>query len=269
MLCSRGRDSVIGCTVIQIRHSLGGPSQAAGAPATICADPSADPPLGLEPRTDEWPRETLLAFEREMLGLYVSAHPLDHARETLEQQRTHPIAEVLADPEAVNRQQVTLTGLITKVEPRVSRRSGKPWAVVTVEDLDASVEILIFAGLYRLARPLLEQDTTVRIVGRVSLRDESVSVIGEEMTDLPIPPPGTRPEPVLLTLPADRIDRDMVAGLKQILGAHPGSVPVHLRVMASPTRGKLVDLPHYAVAPCPAFAADLKGLLGRDAVALP
>jgi DNA polymerase-3 subunit alpha len=233
----------------------------------------AGPPLGLglglEPSRDEWPRDTLLAFEREMLGLYVSAHPLDHAREVLEQERSHPIAEILADPESVNGQQVTLTGLITKVDQRVSRRSGKHWAVVTVEDLEASIEILVFAGLYQLAKPLLGQDSTVRIIGRVSLRDESVSIIGEEVTTLHVPPPGTRPEPVVLTLHEERIDRDLVAELKQILEAHPGSVPVHLRVMASPIRGKLVNLPHHTIAPSRAFAADVKSLLGSDALALP
>src|SRR5439155_8951228 len=95
----------------------------------------ASPLAHLKFGTEEWPRKQLLGYEREMLGLYVSAHPLDGAERVLRKHAPKPIAGILADPPKEG--EIVVSGLITSLERRVNKK-GEPWAICTVEDMDAS-----------------------------------------------------------------------------------------------------------------------------------
>src|SRR5699024_10745181 len=109
---------------------------------------------------EEWPRKQLLAFEREMLGLYVSAHPLDGAEHILRKQAPKPIATLIND--APTEGEVTVAGIISSVDRRVNKK-GEPWAIVTVEDLDSSIEVLFFARSYSVMQEELHADSAVVI----------------------------------------------------------------------------------------------------------
>src|SRR5882724_8561992 len=98
---------------------------------------SSSPLAHLKFIEDEWPRKRKLAYEREMLGLYVSAHPLDGAERILRKHAKRPIGALLADPPQEG--EVEVSGLITSVERRVNK-NGAPWAICSIEDLDASIE---------------------------------------------------------------------------------------------------------------------------------
>lgn len=101
------------------------------------------PAFGLDFPVDEeeWPRRQLLAIEREMLGLYVSAHPLDGAERILASARDCSIAELLASGRTSG--EVRLSGLITGVQRKVTKQ-GNAWAVVHLTDRDAGIEVLFF-----------------------------------------------------------------------------------------------------------------------------
>jgi DNA polymerase III subunit alpha len=221
--------------------------------------------IDIDQARPEWDKKMLLGFEREMLGLYVSAHPLDHARAVLERERTHGVAELLAEPE--NGRQVTLTGLITNVERRISK-TGKMWAIVTVEDLEAAVEVLFFATRYSIVEPYLVQDSVVSVSGKVNLRDEAVSIFGEDLRPLEVPTAGAAAAPIVLTISVDRVLPNLVSDLKIILSTHPGTIPVRLRLV-SRDKSLLMDLPDHRVNPENGFVADVKSLLGADALAMP
>ena len=96
------------------------------------------------PDIDEWDKKTKLDFEREMLGLYVSDHPLSGMTAVLAGLREMSIAHLIdrAGTMADN-QQVTIAGLVTGVDRRVSRK-GNPWAIVTVEDMESSIQCMFF-----------------------------------------------------------------------------------------------------------------------------
>ncbi|MFC0528728.1 helix-hairpin-helix domain-containing protein [Phytohabitans kaempferiae] len=206
----------------------------------------------------EWDRVTLLAFEREMLGLYVSSHPLDGAERLLAANRDTTIADLLA----AGRQDgaVRVAGIIAGLQRKITKQ-GSPWAILTVEDHDAAVECLIFPKTYAEYADTLAQDRVVSVRGRINVRDETTSVYGEEVTPLDLARADAEPA-VVISLQQDRLSPRLVRELEQILAAHPGRAPVHLCLHRPGARSVLYDLRLFRVAPAPAFFGDVKALLG-------
>ncbi|WP_343034606.1 OB-fold nucleic acid binding domain-containing protein, partial [Amycolatopsis anabasis] len=140
------------------------------------ADNNSSSPLAhLKFGEEEYPRKQLLGYEREMLGLYVSAHPLDGAERILRKHAKKPIAAILADPPKEG--EIIVSGLITSLERRVNKK-GEPWAICTVEDMDASLEVLFFPKSYALFAADLVEDNAVVVKGRVNWREDKMSVFG-------------------------------------------------------------------------------------------
>jgi len=237
----------------------------------LFADPGGarghEPAFGLDFPVDdaEWPRAQLLAAEREMLGLYVSAHPLDGAERILSGARDCSIAELLASGRTTG--DVRLSGLITDVQLKMTRQ-GNAWAIVNLADRDAAVEVLFFPASYRLARPMLAADNVVSVTGRIEDREGTLSVFGSELRllDVSFAEHGGNP-PVRLALPEHRVTEHSVGELKRILADHPGDSPVHLSVRG-PHTTTLYALRATVNAATP--ASDVKGTFGADAwVGLP
>jgi len=128
------------------------------------------------PALAEWPQRQLLSLEREMLGLYVSAHPLQGAESKLRSSATEGIASFIARRDFAETEAVTLAGLITAVDVKTARSSGNVYANVTVEDLDAEVTLMIFSKTYLENVEKLKVDTLVAIRGRMRPRDDSFAL---------------------------------------------------------------------------------------------
>jgi DNA polymerase III subunit alpha len=231
------------------------------------SDAEGGPAIGLdfEMTEEEWPRKLKLSLEREMLGLYVSSHPLDGAEHILAQHRDTSIAELLASGRTEGNAKVA--GLITSVDKRINKR-GAAWAIVTIADRDASVEALFFPKSYELLRPedLLE-DSVVSVLGRVNERDGAISVFGQELAVLDVSAAeyGGKP-PIQVTLSEAKIKPGEIAELKRSLQAHPGDVPVRLMVVGNLGR-TLFELPDYPVDPSTGFVSEIKAAFGPAAVA--
>ncbi|MEU4300529.1 DNA polymerase III subunit alpha [Kitasatospora aureofaciens] len=221
------------------------------------------PGIGLDFQlTDnEWPRRQLLALEREMLGLYVSSHPLDGAEHILSQNRDTSIAELLGSGRSEG--EVRLSGLITGVDRRINK-AGNAWAIITLADRDGSVEVLFFPATYNLMADQMIEDNVISIRGRLNERDGSLSVFGQEITTLDVSSAelGTKP-PVQITVPVHRITPQMVAELKLALQAHPGDVPIRL-LTTNWDKNTLYEL-GFLVNPDNGLASDIKTLLGNRA----
>lgn len=207
----------------------------------------------------EWDKGTLLAFEREMLGLYVSDHPLLGIEHVLRSHTDMSISSLLDEgiPDGV----VTIGGLITGVQRKVSRQ-GASWAVVNLEDLEGSIEALFFSNTYNQYALSLTEDRVVVIRGRFSRSDEQVRFTALEMTmpDITSGPTG----PLLISLPAAQVTPPIVERMKEILRSHPGKREVHLNVMDSQKSTVLkVDA---LVTASPSLSADLKAILGPDCI---
>ena len=125
-------------------------------------------------------------------------------------------------------QQVTIAGLVTNVDRRVSKR-GNAWAIVTVEDLESSIQCMFFGKVYEAAAAELTVDQVVQIRGMVELRDESVSLRATEMQVPTLEAADERP--VIITLPQAALDRQHMMQLGHVLTNHPGYCEVKLAIM--------------------------------------
>ncbi|HEX2551485.1 MAG TPA: DNA polymerase III subunit alpha, partial [Nocardioidaceae bacterium] len=216
------------------------------------------------PDIDEWDKQTLLGHEREMLGLYVSDHPLLGLEHILTAGTDCTIGQLLLDEDRPDGSTVTVSGLITSVQRKITKR-GDPWAMITVEDLEGAIDVLLFPSAYQLASTLLNEDAIVTVKGRLSRSKDQPELHGQEVSvpDLADGPSG----PVVITMPSTRCTMPVVEQLKDVLGTHPGVTEVRLRLMTktSTTVKKLDD--RLRVAASPALFADLKALLGPHCLA--
>ncbi len=207
----------------------------------------------------EWDKQTLLTFEREMLGLYVSDHPLFGIEHVLAQHADTSIASLMGDEPRADGTPVTVAGLVTGLQLKRTKK-GDLWAIATVEDLDGAIECLFFPAAYQQVATRLAPDLVVSVRGRVSARDDSVSIYAQELTvpDLTEGPRG----PVVLSMSLRQASGAGIERLRDILGQHPGVTEVHVR-LNQPGRSVLMRLDDaFRVTPTPALYGDLKALLG-------
>ena len=205
----------------------------------------------------EWDKSTLLTFEREMLGLYVSDHPLLGVEHVLRSHTDMTISQLLEDGPQDG--MVTIGGLITGIQRKVSRQ-GASWAVVNVEDLEGAIEVLFFSNTYNQYALSLTEDRVVVVRGRFSRTDEQVrfTALEMKMPDISAAPMG----PLLISLPAAQVTPPIVDRIKEILRSHPGKREVHLQVIDQQKSTTLkIDA---LVTSSPSLSADLKAILGPD-----
>ena len=212
----------------------------------------------------EWDKATLLAFEREMLGLYVSDHPLFGIEHVLAAHADTSIASLMGDEPRPDGTQVTVAGLVTNLQLKRTKK-GDLWAIATVEDLDGAIECLFFPSSYQNVATRLVPDLVVSVRGRVNARDDTVSIYAQELNvpDLTDGPRG----PVVLSMSLRQATGAGIERLRDILGQHPGVTEVHVR-LNQPGRSVLMRLDDtYRVTPSPALYGDLKALLGQGCLA--
>jgi len=216
------------------------------------------------PDIPDWDKKQRLAFEREMLGLYVSDHPLLGLEHVLAQLADLTIAALMADESRKDGSTVTIAGLVTSLQRRMSR-NGNPWASVTIEDIDGSIEVNFFGETYLAYSTALVEDAVVVVRGRVRWRDDQMQLMALEMS---LPDVSAAAEaPVTLSLPVNRCTPPVVQRLKEVLATHPGVTEVHLRLI-SPGRSTMMRLEDgLRVQRSPALFGDLKALLGPSCLA--
>jgi len=211
------------------------------------------------PEIDEWDKMTLLGHEREMLGLYVSDHPLLGLEHVLSQGTDCTIGQLLLDEERPDGSQVTISGLVTSIQRKITKK-GDSWAIITLEDLDGGIEVLMFPSVYQLASTYLVEDAIISVRGSLSRDKETPAVRAQEVTvpDLSEGPSG----PVVISLPSTRCTPPVVEQLRDVLSTHPGMTEVQLRLMARTSTTVLRLDERLRVTATPALFADLKHLLG-------
>ena len=211
------------------------------------------------PDIDEWDKTTLLGHEREMLGLYVSDHPLLGLEHVLANGTDCTIGQLMLDEERPDGASITIAGLVTSVQRKITKR-GDAWAMVTLEDLDGAIDVLLFPSAYQLAGPHLVEDAIITVRGRLSRQKDQPEVHGQEVSvpDLSDGPSG----PVVISLPSTRCTPPVVEQLKEVLGTHRGMTEVRLRLLTREQTMVMRLDDGLRVTPSPALFADLKQLLG-------
>jgi DNA polymerase-3 subunit alpha len=227
---------------------------------SISADASSVTSVEVDIPNQEWEKSILLAYEREMLGLYVSDHPLLGVEHVLRSATDMPISRI-ADDTIGHDQVVTVGGLITQIQRKMSK-NGTPWAIVTVEDLEGAIDVMFFSKYYEQHAMKLMEDRVVVVRGRVDKREEQprLSVLDVNTLDISAAPTG----PVVISVDQSRLTPPVVDRIKEILRTHPGKREVHLQLLDGEKKMLLKIGDDLRVTSSPSLSADLKSILGPD-----
>ena len=221
-------------------------------------DSTGTQPTAVIPDRPEWPRKELLSLERDMLGLYVSDHPLAGLEVLLATESDESIADVLIS----NREDgdtVTVAGLITSVNHRVARNSGNPYAQVVIEDFGGEVAVMFLGKTYKNYQTELVEDTVVALRGRVSRRDDAIGLHAIELIPLNVAADYSS-EPITLTVPEQFATVSVLTALDEALSRHEGEANVRLRLVKS-GYARVFELPRKVTVSAD-LIGEVKGLLG-------
>jgi DNA polymerase III subunit alpha len=222
----------------------------------------ADAVFAVKVPGEEWDDKHKLALEREMLGLYVSGHPLNGVAHLLAAQVETPIPAIL-DGDVADDMQVRVGGILAAVNRRVNK-NGMPWASAQLEDLTGGIEVMFFPHVYSAHGAEIVDDAVVVINAKVRVQDDRIALIA---TDLVVPDfssTSAANRPLAVSLPTRQCTVDKVTALKQVLTLHPGTSQVHLRLVSGDRVTTLELDASLRVTLSPALMGDLKALLGPD-----
>jgi DNA polymerase-3 subunit alpha len=188
----------------------------AAAPA-----PKARQSSGVTP----WTPAEKLAFEKELLGFYVTGHPLDDYRPALESGKYTPIGAL---GEQEDKSTVTVAGALIVVEKRFTKKDNKPFAIVTVEDFTGALEIMVWSEAFQKSASILEQGRVVTVTGRLDQREEGPRISANEIKPMKKPEP--REAPVVLKIDRSRATEADLKAIQQIVMDAPGKRKFELRI---------------------------------------
>jgi len=232
--------------------------------STLDEEASTVSGVELDIPTGEWDKNLLLSYEREMLGLYVSDHPLLGIEHVLRAAVDMPLSHIAEDSVA-HEQVVNIGGLITQIQRKVSKQ-GNSWAIVSIEDLEGAVDVLFFAGTYQTHALNLIEDRVIVVRGRIDKREEAPRITALDMTipDVTGAPTG----PLVISMDAKSVTAPLVDRMKEILRSHPGPREVHLK-LDDGSKGLVMKIDDdLRVTASPSLSADLKSVLGPDCLVL-
>ncbi|MDO5098848.1 MAG: DNA polymerase III subunit alpha [Corynebacterium sp.] len=211
---------------------------------------------------DQWDKKHQLALEREMLGLYVSGHPLDGFEDALDAQIDTPLS-LIASGELKNGAEVHIGGIISAVDRRVSKKDGSPWAIVTIEDQHGvQVELLVFNKVYAIVGPQIVEDNIVLAKAHVSIRDDRFGVFCDDMKVPELGPGNGAGLPLRLTMRTDQCTMANIAKLKGVLLANSGDSDVYLNLVCGEESKVVILGEHLRVNRSASLMGDLKATMG-------
>jgi len=225
-------------------------------------DAGADAGLAVDiPDLPEWEKKDKLAFERDMLGLYVSDHPLQGLEGVLSQHADQSITSVIAEDGPADGAIVTIAGMITSLQRRIAKNSGNAYARAEIEDLGGSMEVMFFGQVYGPISSILAEDLIVVVRGRLQRRDDGAVTLNAQELNVPDLSDG-HSGPVVISMANHKATEEVVTQLGDVLRTHPGNTDVQVRL----NHARKVEVMrlgiNYRVNPTPSLFGDLKVLLG-------
>ena len=212
------------------------------------------------PDRPEFTKRDKLAFEREMLGLYVSDHPLAGLELQLAKHATITINDLTTSDTTMDGDIVVLAGLVTEVQRRIAKKSGNAYGIIKLEDFGGEMDIMLLGRTYQEFGPMLETDLVLAVKGRVNVRDDGLNIQAMSMF---VPDVGTvagQQGPLNLVLPEVRATSSTIGELSEVLKRHPGDSEVRLRLTRGAT-SRIFELPAKVNVSSDLFG-ELKSLLG-------
>jgi DNA polymerase-3 subunit alpha len=182
------------------------------------------------PDRPEWPKKEKLAYERDMLGLYVSDHPLAGREAQLARYAQMTIGDVTASETLQDGETVTIAGLITQVQHKVARTSGNPYGAVTIEDFEGEMTVMFMGKTYQEFGRNLQADQMVVVRGRISNRDDGKSLNAYSVETIE-GSGDSHVGPLVLRVNEADATRETLEELDRILKVHSGDSEVQVKLV--------------------------------------
>ncbi|MGO4593514.1 DNA polymerase III subunit alpha [Leifsonia sp. 2TAF2] len=214
------------------------------------------------PQRPEWAKRDKLAFEREMLGLYVSDHPLAGLELQLAKLASTGIAELVSSDNIQDGETVTIAGLVTSVQHRVAKASGNQYGMIQVEDFGGELTVMFMGKAYQEYSSQLLGDAIVVVRGRVSLRDDGMNLHAFSLMTPDLGQADDAGGMLMITMPDQRATTDTVLSLSEVLARHPGESEVRLRLVKGQV-ARVFEVPKPVKVSADLYG-ELKGLLGPN-----
>ena len=210
--------------------------------------------------TLEFDKGDRLKFEKEMLGLYISDHPLLGVEAALRRKVDCSVAEAAEKDDGA---MITLGGVITNLSRKFTKK-GDQMAVFILEDLDAAIEVTVFPRVLTEQSHKLIDDAIVTVKGRIDRRDETrIGFMAQDVQILEGLDTGSA-APLRLRVPATSLTELKIHQIRKILREHPGDSPVYLHI----GQGKVLRLADDFCVDLDRVVGELRMALGHDAVVL-
>ncbi len=211
-----------------------------------------------------WPKKLMLAGEKELIGFYISGHPLDDYIWTLD---TFNLADCSKLEEVKPGTTTRIGGLITQFQKRFTRRTQEPMAVFVLEHLHGSADIVVFPDAYRTFGQALAESEPVMVCGEMD-QEEGIRIKASEVYALDNVPKLFSKQ-LCVQLPEDQITDDKLAAIRDLLAKHPGELEVRLYLKLEAGKTVITNTDRmYRIAPCTELIKGLEALLSPDQVSL-
>ncbi|MEI8241764.1 MAG: DNA polymerase III subunit alpha [bacterium] len=213
------------------------------------------------PDCPKWADREILAAERELLGIYISGHPLDRYRRLVREFQTLPISRI---GECADNKEVRIAGLAASVSIRLTKEKKETWAIITLDDGENTVEALVFPETYRTYAGAVQPDQPVLVCAMVSRRDESAKLIVREIYPL-LEAPRSFAEALVVSVRADEAGAGRLQQFRDLAGKFPGRIPTLLRLSYPDGRAVLIETARdMSIDPTPDFLAEAEQGVGRN-----
>ena len=220
------------------------------------------------PDVPDWDRREKLNFERDMLGLYVSDHPLRGLERALSDAASHSVHDIIGEDSHVrDGETVTIAGMLTGVSRRIAKSSGNQYASVELEDPSgATITVMFFSRAYETMGAALADDLICSIRGRVQRRDDgSVNMSAQEMQILEISDDG-RAAPITIVVPEYLVTEANLKELKETLRDHKGTADVRMLIRTRDKEQLVLLDASVRVEPNPSLFGEIKTIFGPSCI---
>lgn len=220
------------------------------------------------PDVPEWDRREKLNFERDMLGLYVSDHPLRGLERALSDAASHSVHDIISEDSHVrDGETVTIAGMLTGVSRRIAKSSGNQYASVELEDPSgATITVMFFSRAYETMGAALADDLICSIRGRVQRRDDgSVNMSAQELQILEISDDG-RAAPITIVVPEYLVTEANLKELKETLRDHKGTADVRMLIRTRDKEQLVLLDASVRVEPNPSLFGEIKTIFGPSCI---
>ncbi|MFH1889099.1 MAG: DNA polymerase III subunit alpha [Candidatus Omnitrophota bacterium] len=214
------------------------------------------------PSIKEWPEPQLLAFEKEMLGFYVTGHPLARYAHELKRFTSSSTANL---HEHEDGREIKIVGLIAKIKQTVTRAKQEKMAILKLEDLDGAVEVLVFPAAFQKSSRYIQPSTVVLVKGRVDRREDIPKIVANDL----FPMDEVYKLVTSVNINLSGVRENLFESLKELLVQYPGKIPIYMH-MDTPARSRvhLVVGEGLYVSPSDKLIREIESLLGEDRVSL-